>query len=448
MAKKDTRLSGIDPLSYMGVFAESPQNVFSNNRAPTTQDKKNFNLGALWVDSSTLDVWYLAALIGGSATWIKFGTPITTVITFDCDTGSATQVGGEIDIFGGDLIDTSASGNTVTFGLTNGANGQLIVGSTAGSPAWADLTSTGTTFTITAGANTLNLESAGGVVTLSQIDGDSGSALPVAGVITVAGGTNLNTSAAVSTLTVNLNDAVTLAGTLTLSALGAGVMQTDATGLVTSDNGTNGQLLIGGGAAPAWDNITSTGGTVTITNGANTINLEATGGGGGGVGLSGFFACQEIDTGLLPGAYYPPGLPMYIGTHVITTEVFDSGGDLYPGNGLGFMGGLPALFTAPQTGKYFLSMRMSATIQNYALQVTAYIIETSNRIYAPCRLVDNGVGWPTGPGPSRSISVYADMDAGDTAKFGGTFYVPGKIFKIRGSSVSSPLTWISGYLVV
>ena len=175
--KKDTRLSGIDPLAYTGVFAESPPNVFSNDRAPTTQDRKNFNLGALWVDRSTLDVWYLAALSGGIATWIKIGTPVTTVITFVCDTGSATQVAGEIDVFGGDLIDTSASGNTVTFGLTNGTNGQVIIGSTAGSPAWANITSTGATITITNGANTINLESAGGGTTLTQIDGDVGSAL-------------------------------------------------------------------------------------------------------------------------------------------------------------------------------------------------------------------------------------------------------------------------------
>ncbi len=43
-------------------------------------------------------------------------------------------------------------------------------------------------------------------------------------------------------------------------------------------NGANGQVLIGGGVGPVWNNITSTGGTVTITNGPNTINLETTGG--------------------------------------------------------------------------------------------------------------------------------------------------------------------------
>ena len=46
---------------------------------------------------------------------------------------------------------------------------------------------------------------------------------------------------------------------------------------------TNGQLLIGDTASGLFDKgtLTSTGGTVTITNGAGTINLEAAGGGGG-----------------------------------------------------------------------------------------------------------------------------------------------------------------------
>lgn len=44
-------------------------------------------------------------------------------------------------------------------------------------------------------------------------------------------------------------------------------------------DGTDGQVRIGAtGAAAAWANITSTGGTLVVTNGANTINMEATGG--------------------------------------------------------------------------------------------------------------------------------------------------------------------------
>lgn len=47
--------------------------------------------------------------------------------------------------------------------------------------------------------------------------------------------------------------------------------------------GTNGQVLIGAsGRIPAFATLTSNGGTITFTPGPNSLNLEATGGGGPG----------------------------------------------------------------------------------------------------------------------------------------------------------------------
>ena len=66
-------------------------------------------------------------------------------------------------------------------------------------------------------------------------------------------------------------------GEVIVSYMTAGVVQSSSSGVLASSNGSNGQILIGGGTAPAWANITSTGGTVIITNGANTINLESSG---------------------------------------------------------------------------------------------------------------------------------------------------------------------------
>lgn len=67
-----------------------------------------------------------------------------------------------------------------------------------------------------------------------------------------------------------------------ISLLGSGVISVDGnpgifTETISITNGTNGQLLIGGGAAATWANLTSTGGSVSITNGANSINLETVG---------------------------------------------------------------------------------------------------------------------------------------------------------------------------
>jgi hypothetical protein len=73
----------------------------------------------------------------------------------------------------------------------------------------------------------------------------------------------------------SLNNAT---NTLTISSLGAGVAQTSSSGAVSSSNGTNGQVLIGGGSAPAWASI-SAGANITLTPGANTLTIAASGGG-------------------------------------------------------------------------------------------------------------------------------------------------------------------------
>lgn len=54
----------------------------------------------------------------------------------------------------------------------------------------------------------------------------------------------------------------------------AGVVLIDDTHQLGSSNGSNGQVLVGGGTGPVWANITSTDTSVTITNGANTIDLS------------------------------------------------------------------------------------------------------------------------------------------------------------------------------
>lgn len=53
--------------------------------------------------------------------------------------------------------------------------------------------------------------------------------------------------------------------------------------LLSINPGTDGQVLLGktGGGIPAFATLTSSGGTVTFTPGANSLNLEASGGGGG-----------------------------------------------------------------------------------------------------------------------------------------------------------------------
>jgi len=68
-----------------------------------------------------------------------------------------------------------------------------------------------------------------------------------------------------------MNSEFNILGTSILTTSGAGNTVT-----IEATNGTNGQLIIGGGTSPIWNSVTSTGGTVAITGGANTLNLEAT----------------------------------------------------------------------------------------------------------------------------------------------------------------------------
>lgn len=157
----------------------------------------------------------------------------------------------------------------------------------------------------------LSSSSAGDLETLTA---DSGVATPVGGDINIIGGSNIVTSATGDELTVALDASVSVTdvtagnlkmyvnrieaqdtnGNITLFPAGTGNVQVrsrtqntvavyGASGaLLESSALTNGQLLIGStGNAPVAANLTSTGGSVTITNTAGGINLEAAGSTGG-----------------------------------------------------------------------------------------------------------------------------------------------------------------------
>ena len=79
-------------------------------------------------------------------------------------------------------------------------------------------------------------------------------------------------------------------GTAAASLTDHSVLVGSGTAAITAATvGTDGQLLIGAaGADPAFSSLTSTGGSITITPGANSLNIESVGGTGGGgiIGVS------------------------------------------------------------------------------------------------------------------------------------------------------------------
>lgn len=75
---------------------------------------------------------------------------------FNVELGSVIAADGlQVEAFGVGVLTSDSSGNISSI---NGTNGQVIIGSTAGSPAWASITA-GTNISITPGSNTLTIGS-------------------------------------------------------------------------------------------------------------------------------------------------------------------------------------------------------------------------------------------------------------------------------------------------
>lgn len=185
----------------------------------------------------------IITVVGTPASSILTITPSDTLATtYDADVGSATPASNTLTIAGGNNIATDGAGSTITVNfdgtlpvssggtgattLTDhgvllgsgtsavtvtgvGTDGQVLIGATGADPAFASLTSSGSTIDFTPGANTLNLETGTAVATSFPTDG--GTATPSSGALTVAGGTNIDTSGSGSTVTIDFT------GTLGLS---------------------------------------------------------------------------------------------------------------------------------------------------------------------------------------------------------------------------------------
>jgi hypothetical protein len=472
------RLGGKQGTAYLGTNASQPPNWIFADRNPTVYDFQNVSLGDLWLNQTDDLGYILVSLDNNLATWHPIGASTGTVIglidnaglvatadanhnisvpggsnittskfatsQLDINLNSSINIQGlTISSLGAGLMQTDATGIVTS---NNDLNGKLMIAGGA-APAWNFLESSGGTVTITyPGPNRINLEAAG-AAGLQQLNTDAGGpALPLAGAINMFGGTNINTDGlTANTVKVNLDDNVTLAGTLTLSALGAGVMQTDASGVVTSDNGTDGQVIIGGGTAPAWNNITSSDGSIIITYPApNTINLEAAGGSGPWIGEYGFLAYQASNLYDLPFN----AVPYYIGSQSILTEMFDKSGGLYVGDGVG----TPAQFTCPATGKWLLTFNISVQIMRTAGTVAIYSV-CQTKINTPARnYIVTNMGWENNLGydyvfPKQCITTIADLTVGDIVQWSFETQLKANcVYYILGSSAPTTefKTWISG----
>jgi len=331
------RLSGINPQAYQGVEASSPPQFVYFKRDPTPQDYYNFDIGTIWLNRGVdpQRVWILVGLSKHVATWIELLTNAAGAIQFQTADGlqAIPNALGTLFMPGGTLITTRTAPNvnSVEIDVTNGADGQIIIGQGANPPVWGDLTSVGATIAITpdlTGPGTINLDVVGLPGAITYVE-DVGAATPAADIINIVGdGVDITTTGAGNTVTISLINA----GTTT-------TYHTDAGNAVPAANILN---IFGDGV-----NIgtTGAGNTVTISfNGSITPYKSA------------FLYYRSTSGGYLTG-------DGTILTIVCPSRVFDVNGD--------FDG---TTFTAPRTGIYyfrgqvFVEARQSGGPQTLYLQ--------------------------------------------------------------------------------
>lgn len=222
---------GFNPLSYEGDLAVTPPDVIKALRNPATTDL-NYQIGTIWINTSNNTNWTLTSVVSASATWTVNGSGATGgIVTITGDSGGAESPNaGNFNILGtANQVRVAGSANTETISLigpytpsTYTAHGVLVGEGTSSIAALA-------------------------VGTTGQVLIGSTGADPAFGALGV-------------------NSGLTAHGVL-LGENNSAIAATAA--------GTNGQVFLGStGADPAFGTLTSTGGSVTYTTGAASLNLD------------------------------------------------------------------------------------------------------------------------------------------------------------------------------
>lgn len=229
--------------------------------------------------------------------------------TFIEDFGFANPIDGVINIIGGNNIQTVGNDlNTITIELSQGLDGQVLIGATSGFAEWENITSIDESITITNGPNSIDLSAVS--MGVNTFDTDSGTATPTAGVIDIKGGLNINTSGATNVVTINLDNSIHLPDTNTAQTSGTIFLNNVA--YFSNFGGTGG----GGGSSdnlflgPAG-NTTLSSGTDNTGIGSGSLHALDTGSANVAIGISslssltdgsnnnsvGFTASVDVTTG-------------------------------------------------------------------------------------------------------------------------------------------------------
>lgn len=307
------RLGGKQGTAYTGTNANQPPNWTFNDRPPTQYDTQNVSEGDFWLDGSATGIerfWVLVSLAGDSmsrgalAQWVQVGAGNLETLTGNSggavfpdgsDNINVVGDGTTIDIVGNpgtNTLTASTVGTGVVSSLTGDSGGPVfpIAGNT-------NIFGTSGVVTVTGnpGTHTLTINAGDTIATSYITSPATGVAVPAAGVLTFAGTGNTTVSAAGSTVTIN-------------STGGSGTV----TGLLADDGHTvtptAGVIQVAGGS-----NITTTGtigpNTLTIhysptTSFTATFNTETNITGDGTIAQLGATAAATVLTNV-GGNFFP-----------------------------------------------------------------------------------------------------------------------------------------------
>lgn len=302
--------------SYLGVKASSPPNLVIYDFQPTSDDWQDFPVGTLWLNYADQELFMLVSTDDQEAVWVELYPSSTEgTLNFITDSGTAVSSFGVLRVTGGDDIRTFGSSNVLTIKLdsnisldnidipglsagvvtvddagllstSDGTAGQVLIAADDPDPvSWEHFDSSDGSIVFTFSDGGIDIKTAAGAgVYLNSLHSDTGTnAVPVGGIVNVIGDGNYTTKASGNTITIDLASSIDIPGDLTVNNFSTGVLFSDNSGVISSVNGNDGQVIISAtGAAPTWGTLSSSDGSVIIDKAANSINLRVVGGSGSG----------------------------------------------------------------------------------------------------------------------------------------------------------------------
>jgi hypothetical protein len=244
-------LPSSNTLGYQGLKEKNPPNIRYFRRAPTVNDITGFDIGDFWIDTLLRQSWQLMNKASGVADWRVMAAIAGAVNLTPSGGGPVAPVANNIDLLGdGNGIQTANGGdgvlnivNTFAFTPDGGAAVNFVAGNLAIEGAAGIAISNG-------GEGTINVTPSDDLAAIE--------ALAITGVV--------SRSAADTWVTSSITDHAVIVGDVGQKLTNVGPL-------------TNGQLLIGStGLDPVAASLTSVGGSIVITPGAGTLNIESGGG--------------------------------------------------------------------------------------------------------------------------------------------------------------------------